>query len=216
MNRHPRNASLLSQISKTNPFLERAQEFFAVGNGYDRDIEDIAQDRRLSAEGKREKVKARRQEALDKLADLQKSIDDHRKESERMRAGIKKPAYDKTDLVAAMNRRELRDRSLTMTFGQRTMRMTDKTFRDAVLEFEPWVSGFNESEPNELALYKEAKAEQERDLNGPLMDALEARGNKEAEIMMISNIVTTDVKGDGMYRDEIQATRDRYVAQATA
>ena len=111
MNRHPRNASLLSQISKTNPFLERAQEFFAVGNGYDRDIEDIAQDRRLSAEGKREKVKARRQEALDKLADLQKSIDDHRKESERMRAGIKKPAYDKTDLVAAMNRRELRLRN---------------------------------------------------------------------------------------------------------
>jgi hypothetical protein len=216
VNRGPRNQSLSSQISKTNPFLERVPAFFAIGNAYDRDVEDIAQER-CSPERKRELIKARRQVALDKLADLQKQIDNYHKESERMRSGIKTQTYDRADLVGAMHRRELRDRSLTMTFGQRTMRMKgDKAFRDSVLEFAPWVSGFNESEPNELALYQEGKAEQERDLNGELMPALEARGNNEAEILMISNIVTTDVKGDDMYRDEIQATRDRFVAAATA
>jgi hypothetical protein len=216
VNRAPRDASLLAQISKTNPFLERAQVFFGIGNSYDRDLEEIAQYGRLSPEGKREKVKARRQEALGKLLDLQKPIDDHRKQSESMRAGMKAPSYDKADVSAAMLRRELRDRSLTMTFGQRTMRMTDKAFRDAVLEMPPWVSGFNESEPNELALYETAKQSQLRELNGPLLDALEARGNTEAEIMMIANIVTTDVKGGGMYQAEIQTARDAYVAAATA
>jgi hypothetical protein len=218
MNRHPRNQSLLQRIPETNPFKATlAQAFFGIGNAYDRDIEDINNDRRLSQEGRREKVKARRQEALDKLTDLQKPVDDYRRQTESMRSGIKQWSFDKSDVVAAMNRRELRDASRAMTFGQRTMRMTtDKVFRDAVLEFAPWVSGFNESEPNELELYKEAKAAQERELNGPLMDALEARGNTEAEIMMVANIVTTDVKGDGMYQAEIQATRDRYVAAATA
>jgi hypothetical protein len=170
----------------------------------------------LSPQGKFEKVKERRQQALGKLTDLQKPIDDYRKESERMRAGIKQPSYDKTDVVAALARRELRDRSLTMTFGQRSMRMTgDKAFRDAVLEMPAWVSGFNESEPNELELYKEGKAAQEREINGPLMVALEARSNTEAEIMMILNIVTNDIKGDG-YQAEIQTAREAYVAAATA
>jgi hypothetical protein len=217
MNRHPRNQSLLARISKTNPFLETlVPAFFAVGTAYDRDAEAIAEDRRWSAEGKQTKVKERRQEALDKLAELQKPITDYHTESERTRAGIKQPAHDKADVSAAMLRRELRDRSLTMTFGQRTMRMKDKAFRDAVLEMPPWVSGFNESEPNELALYEEAKQAQLRDLNGPLLDALEARANVEAEVMMIVNIVTNDIKGDGMYQAETQTARDRYVAAATA
>jgi len=214
MNRGPRNASLLAQISKSNPFLERAQAFFAVGNAYDRDVEAIAEDRRWSAEGKGERVKARRQEALDKLAELQKPITGYHEESERMRAGMKKPTYDKAD---SLDRWKLRDRSEKMNFGQRSMRMkSDKVFRDSVLEFAPWVSGFNESEPNELALYQEAKAEQERDLNGELMTALKARADTESEIMMVANIVRNDVQGDGAYRAEIQATRDAYVAAATA
>jgi hypothetical protein len=92
MNRHPRNQSLLAAISETNPFRETlVPAFFGIGNAYDRDIEDIAQDRRLSAEGKRGKVKERRQEALRALDDAQKPIDDHRMQRERMRASIKTP-----------------------------------------------------------------------------------------------------------------------------
>ena len=217
INRGPRNQSLLARIPETNPFRATlVQAIFGIGNAYDRDLEAIAQDGRLSAEGKREKVRERRQEALGKLTDLRRPVDDYRKESERMRSGIKAPSYDRADILSAMHRRELRDLARTLNFGQRTMRMTDKAFRDAVLEMPPWVSGFNESEPNELALYQEAKAAQERDLNGPLIDALDARADVEAELAMISNIVTTDIKGDDMYRAETEAARDRFVAAATA
>jgi hypothetical protein len=160
MNRHPRNASLLARISKTNPFLERAQAFFGIGNSYDRDLEEIAQDARLSPEGKRERVKERRQEALGKLAELQKPITDYHRESERLRAGIKQPSYDKTDVVAALARRELRDRSVLMTSGQRAGKLSGPhrsvAFIDAVLEFEddPWMSGIDIFNPNEVEIFE--------------------------------------------------------------
>jgi hypothetical protein len=199
-NRGPRNQLLLAQLAATNPFKETAPRIFEIGTAFDRDIEAIGLDRRLSQEGKAAKAKERGQEALRALDDVQKPIDDHRKQTESMRSGMKAPTYDKTDIVAAMNRRELRDRSLTMTFGQRQMRMVgphrDEAFRDAVLEMPPWVSGFNEFEPNELKLYEEAKEEQRRDLNGELMTALEARAGVEAEIMMVINIVTNDLESD--------------------
>jgi hypothetical protein len=221
MNRGPRNQLILARIPETNPFKGTlAQAFFGVGNAYDRDVEAIAEDRRWSAEGKREKVKALRQEALDKLTGLQKSIDDHRRQSENMRAGLKAPSYDKADIVGAMNRRELRDRAASMTMGQRAALMSgptrDKDFIDAITEQAPWVSGVDVHNPNERELYEAARESRLRDLNGELIAALEARSNTEAEIMMIANIVTTDVKGDDMYQAEIQTARDAYVAAATA
>src|ERR1700694_5320493 len=102
IDRNPRNIRL--PIGEKNPFRETlVPAFFAAGVAFDRDIEAIAQDNRLSPEGRREKVKARRQEALDNLTDLQKPIDDYRKQTESMRSGIKQWSFDKTDLVAAMN-----------------------------------------------------------------------------------------------------------------
>jgi hypothetical protein len=56
MNRNHRNQSLLAAIPQTNPFRDTlAQRIFEIGNTFDRDIEAIGQDRRWSAEGKREK-----------------------------------------------------------------------------------------------------------------------------------------------------------------
>jgi hypothetical protein len=204
MNRHPRNQSLLAQISETNSFKATlAPRIFEIGNAFDWDIEAIAQDRRLSAEGKRDKLKERRQEALSKLTDLQKPIDDYRKQTASLRSGMKAPSYDKTDIIGAMNRRELRDRAALMNFGQREMRMAgphrDPSFIDAVLEMPAWVSGFNEFEPNELKLYEAARESRQRDLNGELMDALEARASTESEIMMVANVVRNDIQGDGAY-----------------
>jgi hypothetical protein len=221
INRAPRNASLLSQISKTNPFLERAQAVFGIGNSYDRDLEAIAEDRRLSAEGKREKAKVRRQEALRALNDAQKAVDDHRKQSESMRAGMKAPSYDKADNYAAGLRRELRDASRAMTPGQRAAKLSGPTrstaFIDALLEFEgdPWMSGVDVFNPNELEIFEAAKQSRLRELNGPLLDALEARASTEAEILMVLNIVRNDIAGDGNFQAEIQATRDAYIAAAT-
>jgi hypothetical protein len=220
MNRTPRNQLLLQRIPEANPFKATlAPAFFGVGSAFDRDMEEIAKDRR-SPEFRREKMNERRQEALGKLLDLQKPIDEYRKQSESMRAGIKTPSYDKADHYAAALRRELRDRSVGMSFGQKAALMSgptrDPNFVDAVLEQAAWVSGFNTHNPNEAELYETARQSRLRDLNGPLMDALEARGNTEAEIAMVINIVTNDVKGDASYEAEIQATRDRFVADATA
>jgi hypothetical protein len=222
VNRGPRNALLLAQIPETNPFKATAQAFFGIGNALDRDIEAIAQDGRLSAAGKAEKSKARRQEALGKLAELQKPIDDYHQESERMRAGMKWPVYDRADTVAAQNRQRYLDRFVGLSFGQKSALMSGPRrsvgLIDAVLEFkdDPWMAGINIDNPNEREAFEMMKQERQRELNGPLMDALEARGNTEAEIMMIVNLASNDVRGDDTHQAEIQAQREAYVAAATA
>jgi hypothetical protein len=87
-----------------------------------------------------------------------------------------------------------------MNFGQREMRMTGAhrsvEFIDALLELEPWCSGFNVFEPNELALYERAKESRLADLNGELMTALEARASVESEIAMVVDIVRNDLESD--------------------
>jgi hypothetical protein len=201
MDRSPRNQSLLAQLAETNPFKkELAPKIFGTLKTFERDVEAIAQDRRLSAEGRRDKAKEHVQKALGVLDDLQKPIADYRKQTESLRSGIKTPGYDKGDLVAAMNRRELRDRAARMSFGQRAALMSgptrDTNFIDAVLEQAAWVSGFNTHNPNELELYEGAKQSRLHDLNGPLMDALAARDSTESEIMMVVNVVRNDIQSD--------------------
>ena len=201
MNRNPRNQSLLQQISEHNPFRDTlAPRIFDIGAAFDRDIEAIGQDRRWSAEGKRDKAKERVQQALRELDDAQKPIADHRKQTESLRSGIKTPTYDKTDIVGAMNRRELRDRSVAMSFGQRAALMSgptrDPNFIDAITEQAPWVSGFDMHNPNDAELYEAAKQSRRADLNGELMPALEARARTEAEIAMVADVVRNDITSD--------------------
>jgi hypothetical protein len=201
INRNPRNQSLLAQIAENNPFKRTlAQRIFDIGNAFDRDIEAINLDRRLSAEGKRDKAKGRVQEALLELDDVQKPIADYRKQTESLRSGIKTPSYDKTDGYAAGLRRELRDRSVQMSFLQKSGLMIgsgrDTNFIDAVSEQPAWVSGFDIHNPNELELYETAKQSRLRDLNGSLMDAIAARGGVESEVMMIVNVIRNDIESD--------------------
>jgi hypothetical protein len=201
INRNPRNQSLLAQISEHNPFRETlAPRVFAIGNDFEQAVAAVGADGRLSAQGKREKSQAHLAKARSDLLDLQKPIDDYRKQTASLRSGMKVPTYDKADIVGAMNRRELRDRAASMNFGQREMRMSGKTrsmdFIDAVLEHEPWVSGFNIHDPNELALYEEAKESRLRDLNGDLITALEARASIESEIAMVVDVVRGDLESD--------------------
>lgn len=196
-NRAPRNASLLQQISETNPFkAELAHRFFKIGNDFDRDIEAIGADRRWSADHKRERARERVQEALRALDEATRPITDHIKQSASLRAGIKLPAYDKNDVVGAMRRAELRQLARGMSFGQREMYLTgarlDKDLVDACLEFAPWASGFSD-DPNELALYNAARESRLAEINGPLMAALEARAGTESEIMVIVNVIKNDV-----------------------
>jgi hypothetical protein len=201
INRNPRNQSLLSQISETNPFRETlAPRVFAIGNDFEKAVEDVGRDGRLSQQGKREKAQGHLHKARRDLLDLQKPVDEYRAQTASLRSEIKTPSYDKTDIVAAMTRRELRDRAALMSFGQRAALMSgptrDTNFIDAVLEQAAWVSGFNVHNPNELELYEEARQSRLRDLNGPLMTALEARASVESEIAMVIDIVRNDLESD--------------------
>jgi hypothetical protein len=202
MNRAPRNQQILAQLSETNPFKKTVSpRAFDIGTKFDKDVEDVGRDGRLSPQGKREKAQGHHGEALQNLLALQKPFDEYCKQTESMRSGIKTPSYDKADVVGAMNRRELRDRAASMNMGQRAALMSgpkrDTNFIDALLEQPAWVSGVDVHNPNEAELYEEARQSRLRDLNGPLMDALEARASVEAEVMMVFNVVRNDIQSDG-------------------
>lgn len=202
MNRNPRNQSLLSQISSTNPFKDTlAPRVFDIGKAFEKAVEDVGLDRRLSPEGRKDKARDHLQKALRELLDLQKQVDEYHRQTESLRAEIKAPSYDKTDIVGAMNRRELRDRSVSMSFGQKAALMgsgptRDTNFIDAVMELPAWASGIDVYNPNESELYEGAKESRLRDLNSSLMDALEARASVEAEITMVVNMVRNDLESD--------------------
>jgi hypothetical protein len=202
---------LLQQIEK-NPFAKTvAPAVFDIASDHRRDMEVVGADRRLSPEGKWDAAQKHLRKALRDLRDIQKPLEEYHAKTETMRASKKLAVYDKTDVVGAMNRIHLSNRSLTMTFGARAMRMTgphlDKAFRDAVLEFAPWVSGFDEFEPNELKLYEEAKQERDRELNGPLLDQIAERDSIESEVRdLIVAVARVDIQdASGLSGREFEA-----------
>jgi hypothetical protein len=221
INRNPRNLQLLSQISDSNPFKKTVATAFDLPDFLARDMEAVALDRRLSEEGKKEKRQGHLRKALRELRDLQKPVDEFHNATEAMRAKVKRPAYDKTDYVAALNRKELRDASRAMTFGQRSMRMTgptrSKAFIDAVLEFEddPWMAGINLDDPGEREIFEAAKQERLRDFHGPLLDQIAARDATESEARMIPTVVRNDIQSDsGLEHKDFEAEAKRIETRA--
>jgi hypothetical protein len=199
INRTPRNLQLLSQI-KSNPFAKMVAGAFDIPSDLQMDMESFNLDRRLSPEGRQEKGRDHLRKAIRALRDLKKPIEEYHAKTETMRATAKLPTYDKTDFVAAMNRRELRDRSCQMTFGQRVMHMTGDTrsadFLDAVFEQPAWVSGIDVHNPNELQIYEEAKQSRLQDIHGPLLSTIAAREAVESEALMVANVVLGDLAAD--------------------
>jgi hypothetical protein len=219
INRNPRNHQLLSQIPDSNPFKKTVvpRAFDLLGD-YEKDRESIfGTDERgvelrrdLSPEGKRGEAQKAIRRAIRDLRDLQKPLQEFRAKTETMRAAVRRPDYDKTDIVAALARRELRDRSRDLTFGQRAALMTgpdrDVNFIDAVLELEPWVSGIDKFNPNELQIYEAARQERTRDFHGQTLDQIAARESMETEAMMVINVVRNDLATDsGLESREFEA-----------
>jgi hypothetical protein len=203
MNRTPRNQTLLAQMSAHNKFRETlAPAAFKVGDEFAKAVADVTQDRRLSPVGRKDAARSHLTTALSALQALQKPVDAYREETTRMRASIKQPSYDKSDIVGAMNRHRMLDRSLAMTAGQRSSLMIGKTrsvaFVDALYEVkdDPWMAGIDVFNPNELQVFEAMKQERLVDLNPELMPALEARDTVEAEIAMIMNIAKNDLESD--------------------
>ena len=137
-NRNPRNHQLLSQIGENNPFKAAVARAFDIADDFTRDMETVGLNRKLSVEGKQEEAQRHLRRAIRDLRDLQKPLDEFRSKTAAMDAAAKKlPAFDKTDIVGAMNRREIRDASRAMTSGQRAAKLSGPTrsvaFIDAVL-----------------------------------------------------------------------------------
>jgi len=201
INRTPRNLQLLSQI-KSNPFAKMVAGAFDIPSDLQMDMESVNLDRRLSPEGRQEKGRDHLRKAIRALRDLKKPIEEYHAKTETMRATAKLPTYDKTDFVAAMNRRELREASRAMTPGQRAMYMTGETrntdFIDAVLEQPAWVSGFDLyiEEGLDAKSFKTAKQSRLQDIHGPLLSTIAAREAVESEALMIPNVVLGDLAAD--------------------
>ena len=214
MNRGPRNHQLMSQIGENNPFKKTVAAAFDISSDFERDMEAVGLNRKLSAEGKREAAQGHLRQAIRDLRDLQKPLSEHHAKTEAMRGAVKAPSYDKTDIVGAMNRKELRDLARSMSFGQRQMRMLgehrDVNFVDALLEHEAWVSGFDVFNPNERELFEAARQSRLRDLHGSLLDAIDEREAMEQEALMVVSVVRNDIQSDsGLESKDFEAEAKR-------
>lgn len=175
---------LLQQTEK-NPLAKKVAASFDIADDFRRDVERIAADRRLSAEGRRDATLDLSRKAIRDLRDLRKPLDEHHAKTESMRAKVKAPSFDKTDIVAAMARRELRDRSVAMSPGQRAGKLTGPhrsvALLDAVLEFadDPWMSGIDIYDKSQLDVFEIARQERLRDHHGALLDEIDARDAEE-------------------------------------
>jgi hypothetical protein len=219
INRGPRNHQLMSQISDTNPFkktlIPRAwdiSEFFAKDIEALHAVDDAGRSLRrdLSPEGKRIEAQKAVRRALRDLRDLKKPLDEHHAKTETMRAKVKRPTFDKSDVVGAMARRELRDAARGMSAGQRAARLVgpdrDTDFIDALCELPAWASGINVYEKGELEIFEEARQSRLRDLHGPLLDQIAARDDMEKEVAMVVNMVRGDIQNDsGLESREFEA-----------
>jgi hypothetical protein len=193
---------LMQQIEK-NPLRPMAAPAFDIASDFRRDMEELEQNRKWSPEGRRDEAQKHLRKALRDLRDMQKPLDEYRSKTATMSAVAKRPPIDKGDFVAALARRELREASRAMKFGQRTMRMTgarrSTAFLDAILEFEddPWMSGIDIDNPNELEVYELAKRERLRDFHGPLLDQIAERDSMEKEVRdLIIAVARGDIQND--------------------
>jgi uncharacterized protein YjcR len=103
-NRNPRNHQLLQQIAN-NPFRKTVAGAFDIVADFERDMEFVGLDRNFSEEGRQKAAQGHLRRAIRDLRDLKKPIEEFRAKTETMRAAVKGPAFDKADIVGAMNRR---------------------------------------------------------------------------------------------------------------
>jgi multidrug resistance efflux pump len=121
MNYAARNGLLLSRIDRhaAHPaaaeLRKAAENCFTVAQSYADFCDELAQDRFLTADGKRAKLAEARTKYEREMETARAPIDSAAKGVERLRGQIKLAPIDRTDAVAEMRRAELRTymRSLT-------------------------------------------------------------------------------------------------------
>jgi hypothetical protein len=109
---------------------------------FSREIADIKSDRRFTAAGHAEKIKAAAEKALPYFADLRALQGNDRKALERRQAAIKLKPVDRGDLWAEHRAREARDYLRTIPLHERQrLALADPLFAEAILNAPPALSG---------------------------------------------------------------------------
>jgi hypothetical protein len=215
INRAPRDQSLLSQISKNNPFKELAPAFLGIRDGFLKDMEAARLDRDLSPK----RVQDHLRKALGTRQDRLKPLRGYNAETKAMEARIRLPDLDKGSYAARL-RRETRDKSFySMTPLERMGLLTgpgrDPDYFDAVREQKPWHSGFREK--GELDVLAMVQTERVAELHGPLQAAIAARKSNSDEILMLANTLLNDLAEDcGLKPREFEAEVKQVEAEAVA
>jgi hypothetical protein len=217
INRAPRDQSLLSQISKTNPFANLGPVFLGIRDGFLKDKEAARQNRDLSPK----RVQDHLRKALGARQDRLKPLRRYDAETAAMQARVRLPDLDKSSYAARL-RRETRDKSYyNMTPGERMGLLTgpgrDPDYFDCVREQKPWHSGFREK--GELDVLAMAETERLAELHAPLQTAIAARKSNSDEILMIANTLLNDLAEDcGLtpreFEAEVKAFESKAVAEA--
>jgi hypothetical protein len=198
MNRGPRNDRLLAQVGEKNPFKKLAQVFFDLSGAFAKDLEAVVAKQDLSVKGKRDAARDHLRKALRSRRDSLKPLKEYNAETKAMEARVRLPDLDRTDDYAVRMHFRMLDLSYDMTPLERMGLLTgpgrDPDYRAAVSREKPWISGFREK--GELDVLAQAKEEWLAELHGPLQDTIAARKGTEDEILMVDNMVLSDLASD--------------------
>jgi hypothetical protein len=152
----------------------------------------IKGNRDLSDQGREKEVQAQARSALRDLRDLREPLDAMRAKRAQLADGVTKLTFDRTDIVGAMNRAELRSVAASLSMLQRMKLLRDPQYRDAILEQPPLVSGLTAD--GELALYDEARKEQLNDAHGPRLREIEALDSEIEAAAAVFTLARDDLK----------------------
>jgi hypothetical protein len=226
MNRNPRNILMLSQISDSNPFKKTlVPRIFDIGSDFEKDMEAVGLSGK-SREWRQEQAQDHRRRALRDWRDAQKELKEHIAKTDEMDATTRKmPAgyYDKTDRYGADLRREMRDRSVLMTPGQRAAKLTGPhrsiAFIDSALEHidDPWMSGIDIYAEDQRQIFEIAKQERLQEHHAAVIPVIAERRAIESAALMPVNTIRGDIAIDsGLPQDVFEAEAKRIETKAGA
>jgi hypothetical protein len=186
-----RNDQLVERL-KAHPMRASLAKCLDIAEAFSDDCQHVARNRDLSEVGRANAMKTNLQRAVRDLRDARKPVDDLRKTLEGKRAAVKAPAFDRTDLVGALNRQELRAAMRGMDTVQRAALITtEPAFADALLEQPPVLSGLT---PNEGFLVQAAQDARLKTLFGPQLAEIAELENTLNEAAGIAAVARNDLQ----------------------
>jgi hypothetical protein len=186
-----RNDQLIERM-KAHPMRALLAKCLDIAEAFADQCDFVARDRDLSDQGRTKAMQTNLRNAVRDLRDARQPIDELRKTLESKRAVMKAPPFDRTDVVAALNRQELRAAMRGMDTAQRAALVTsDPAFADALLEQPPILSGLT---PNEQFIVEAAQKARLETLFAPQL----------AEIAEIEATVNEAANIAGVARSDLQ------------